>query len=68
MNKWFSTREQLAAIVAKDPNVESFFSSVGVGGVGLTGNTGRIFMKLKPRSERPLSADELILPRLCVTD
>jgi hydrophobic/amphiphilic exporter-1 (mainly G- bacteria), HAE1 family len=51
---------QLAAIVAKDPNVESFFSSVGVGGVGLTGNTGRIFMKLKSRSERPLSADELI--------
>jgi HAE1 family hydrophobic/amphiphilic exporter-1 len=51
---------QLSAIVAKDPNVESFFSSVGVGGVGLTGNTGRIFMKLKPRSERPLSADELI--------
>jgi HAE1 family hydrophobic/amphiphilic exporter-1 len=53
-------QQQLAAIVAKDPNVESFFSSVGVGGVGQTGNTGRIFMKLKPRSERPLSADELI--------
>ena len=55
-----SYQQQLAAIVAKDQNVESFFSSVGVGGVGLTGNTGRIFMKLKPRSERPLSADELI--------
>jgi HAE1 family hydrophobic/amphiphilic exporter-1 len=53
-------QQQLAAIVANDPNVEAFFSSVGVGGVGLTGNTGRIFMKLKPRSERPLSADELI--------
>jgi HAE1 family hydrophobic/amphiphilic exporter-1 len=53
-------QQQLAAIVAKDKNVESFFSSVGVGGVGLTGNTGRIFMKLKPRAERPLSADELI--------
>ena len=67
-------QQQLAAIVLKDPNVESFFSSVGVGGVGLTGNTGRIFMRLKPRSERPLvcsnsswikscrplSADELI--------
>ena len=51
---------QLAAIVAKDQNVESFFSSVGVGGVGLTGNTGRIFMKLKSRKDRPLSADELI--------
>jgi hydrophobic/amphiphilic exporter-1 (mainly G- bacteria), HAE1 family len=67
-------QQQLAAIVAKDPNVEAFFSSVGVGGVGLTGNTGRIFMKLKPRSERPavcsqsswfkscrpLTADELV--------
>jgi hydrophobic/amphiphilic exporter-1 (mainly G- bacteria), HAE1 family len=53
-------QQQLAAIVAQDPNVESFFSSVGVGGVALTGNTGRIFMKLKPRAERPLNADELI--------
>jgi len=53
-------QQQLAAIVAKDPNVENYFSSVGVGGVGLTGNTGRIFMKLKPRKERPLSAEELI--------
>ena len=53
-------QQQLAAIVAADPNVESFFSSVGVGGIALTGNTGRIFMKLKPRAERLLSADELI--------
>ena len=67
-------QQQLAAIVGKDANVESFFSSVGVGGVGLSGNTGRIFVKLKARSQRPavcstsswlkscrsLSADELI--------
>jgi HAE1 family hydrophobic/amphiphilic exporter-1 len=53
-------QQQLAAIVAKDPNVESYFSSVGVGGVGLTGNTGRIFIKLKPRDQRKLNADELI--------
>jgi HAE1 family hydrophobic/amphiphilic exporter-1 len=53
-------QQQLAAIVAKDPNVESYFSSVGVGGVGLTGNTGRIFIKLKPREQRKLNADELI--------
>ena len=44
-------QQQLAAMVAKDPNVESFFSSVG-SGVGLTGNTGRIFIKLKPREDR----------------
>ena len=47
-------QQQLAAIVAKDPNVDNFFSSVGVGGVGLTGNTGRIFIKLKSRAERPV--------------
>jgi hydrophobic/amphiphilic exporter-1 (mainly G- bacteria), HAE1 family len=51
-------QQQLAAIVAKDPNVESFFSGIGSGGIGLTGNTGRIFMKLKPRSERPLVCSE----------
>jgi len=53
-------QQQLAAIVAKDPNVESFFSSIGIGGAALTGNTGRIFVKLKPRSERKLNADEVI--------
>jgi HAE1 family hydrophobic/amphiphilic exporter-1 len=53
-------QQQLAAIVAVDENVESYFSSVGVGGVAQTGNTGRIFMKLKPRSERALTAEELI--------
>jgi hydrophobic/amphiphilic exporter-1 (mainly G- bacteria), HAE1 family len=53
-------QQQLAAIVAQDPNVESFFSSVGVGGAALTSNTGRIFVKLKPRSERELRADEVI--------
>jgi len=51
---------QAADIVAADPNVEAFFSSVGVGGMSMTGNTGRIFVKLKPRAERALSADEII--------
>ena len=35
MSKWSQYQQQLAAIVAKDPNVEAYFSSVGVGGVGL---------------------------------
>jgi hydrophobic/amphiphilic exporter-1 (mainly G- bacteria), HAE1 family len=58
-------QQQLAAIVSKDPNVQSFFSSVGVGGVGLTGNTGRIFMKLKPRSERPVVCSETSWIKSC---
>ena len=50
-------QEAVAAIIAKDPNIDGFMSSIGVG----TGtNTGRLFMRLKPRSERTLSADEII--------
>jgi HAE1 family hydrophobic/amphiphilic exporter-1 len=53
-------QKRLADIVARDPNVEAFMSAVGAGGSSSSGNTGRIFMRLKPRSERNLSADEII--------
>jgi HAE1 family hydrophobic/amphiphilic exporter-1 len=53
-------QQQIADIVKQDPNVDSFMSSVGAGGPNGTGNTGRVFMHLKPRSERKLSADEVI--------
>ncbi|MBI3593631.1 MAG: efflux RND transporter permease subunit [Nitrospirae bacterium] len=46
-------QQALAKIVQDDPYVESFMSAVGAGGPNVTGNTGRIFMRLKPRSERP---------------
>jgi hydrophobic/amphiphilic exporter-1 (mainly G- bacteria), HAE1 family len=47
-------QQQVAAVVAKDGNVESYFSRVGGGGSGESGNSGRVFIKLKPRSERPM--------------
>jgi HAE1 family hydrophobic/amphiphilic exporter-1 len=50
----------VAKIVAADTNVAGFMSSVGAGGPTLSGNAGRIFMRLKPRSERRLSADQVI--------
>jgi HAE1 family hydrophobic/amphiphilic exporter-1 len=53
-------QKRLADIVASDPNVAGFMSSVGAGGASSAGNTGRIFMRLKPRKERELSADEII--------
>ncbi len=53
-------QKELADIIAKDPNVEAFMSSIGAGGPNAAANTGRIFMRLKPRSERKLSADEVI--------
>jgi len=53
-------QQRLAAIVAEDPNVESFFSSTGIGGASVTGNSGRIFIKLKDRSERTKNTDQII--------
>ncbi|MDP2969100.1 MAG: efflux RND transporter permease subunit [Deltaproteobacteria bacterium] len=55
-------QHQLAVmeIVGQDPNVHSFSSTVGAGGPSPTGNLGRIFISLKPRSERKLNADEVI--------
>jgi HAE1 family hydrophobic/amphiphilic exporter-1 len=53
-------QQALAAIVLQDPNVEAFSSSVGASGPNTAGNQGRIFMRLKDRSERKLSADEVI--------
>jgi HAE1 family hydrophobic/amphiphilic exporter-1 len=53
-------QQALAAVVAADPNVESFMSSIGPSGPNVASNSGRIFMRLKPRKERDLSSDEII--------
>ena len=53
-------QQQCAAIVATNPNVAAYMSSVGVSGPNVTGNSGRIFMRLKERSERKQSANEII--------
>jgi HAE1 family hydrophobic/amphiphilic exporter-1 len=50
----------VAEIVRQDPNVDSFSSTAGAGGPSPTGNVGRIFITLKPRSQRRLNADEVI--------
>jgi HAE1 family hydrophobic/amphiphilic exporter-1 len=53
-------QQQLAAIVRQEPTVKQFMSSVGAGGPNLSGNTGRIFLMLAPRSSRRLSVDEIV--------
>jgi HAE1 family hydrophobic/amphiphilic exporter-1 len=50
----------LTDIVSADPNVESYNSQVGAGGFRVTQNQGSIFLKLKPRSQRELSANEIM--------
>ncbi|MCX6898888.1 MAG: efflux RND transporter permease subunit [Verrucomicrobia bacterium] len=51
---------EAAKIILADPNVLNFTSSIGVGGSTRTGNAGRMFIRLKPRSERKLNSDQLI--------
>ena len=52
-------QQAVAALVAQNPYVDNFFSSVGAGGPNLAGNTGRVFIRLMPRDRRP-SADEIV--------
>ena len=53
-------QQQLADIVLKDPNVEAFMSSAGAGGNRVSSNSGFMFIRLKPRHERKLNADQVI--------
>ena len=46
-------QQAAAAIVAQHPAVEAFMSALGGGPTVSTINQGRIFMRLKPRGERP---------------
>ena len=50
----------VADIVAQEPDIASFMSSVGAGGIRPTANTGTVFMILKPPSERNSSPDQII--------
>ena len=50
----------LAKIVGDDTNVAALVCSIGASGPTATANAGRLFMRLKPRAERRLSADEVI--------
>jgi HAE1 family hydrophobic/amphiphilic exporter-1 len=57
-----TARQQRAAeIIRQHPAVEAVMASAGQGGGGVTGgNIGRVIIRLKPRADRSLSADEVI--------
>jgi HAE1 family hydrophobic/amphiphilic exporter-1 len=54
-------REQKAvmAVVSQNPYLKNFFSSIGVSKINVASNTGRIFIRLIPRSKRP-GVEEII--------
>lgn len=55
-------RQRIAAeIIQKHPDVEAVMSTAGQGTGGTTGdNIGRVIVRLKPRDERRLTADQVI--------
>jgi HAE1 family hydrophobic/amphiphilic exporter-1 len=55
-------QQEVADVLAKDPNIAGFMSNVGGGPQGSTGatNTGRLQVDVRPRNQRRLSVDQII--------
>lgn len=53
-------QQRLVDIVAADPNVAGYMSSIGAGGSRSTVNNGSILLLLKPASQRKLDVDGVI--------
>jgi multidrug efflux pump len=53
-------QQALAAVILKDPAVESLSSFIGADGVNSTMNSGRIQINLKPIEERKIAATDVI--------
>lgn len=54
-------QQSVAEVVRQDGNVAAFMSNAGTRPGGIAGgNTGSLFLRLKPRHERELSADQII--------
>jgi len=62
-------QQAAAAVLAADPNIAGFSSSVGSGPGSAGGNAGRLFIQLKPRPPRTLTPEQVIeelRPKLAV--
>ncbi len=53
-------QQKLAALVLKDPDVESVSSYIGIDGTNTTTNTGRMLINLKPLEDRVHSVSDVI--------
>ncbi len=52
-------QRQVAEVIAADPNVAAYSSNIG-SGFGGSGNAGRFNIRLKPRTERTLTPEQVI--------
>jgi hydrophobic/amphiphilic exporter-1 (mainly G- bacteria), HAE1 family len=53
-------QKQAGEILRADPNIEAFMLSAGARGASAAGNSGSFFVRLKDRSQRALTADEVV--------
>ena len=54
-------QQQVSEILMSDPDIDAHYSSVGGGGNQSTSvNTGRLFMRLKPHTERSSTPEQII--------
>ncbi|MGQ9687748.1 MAG: efflux RND transporter permease subunit [Desulfobaccales bacterium] len=53
-------QQAVGAVIRQNPQVKSYFSAIGASPHSPAGNTGRFFIQLKPREQRP-HVDEIIL-------
>ncbi|MDF5725233.1 MAG: efflux RND transporter permease subunit [Rhizonema sp. PD37] len=59
-------QKEAVDVIRQDPNVESVNSNIGPsssasgGGAAVAGNSGNLLIRLKPRSQRKVSADEIV--------
>jgi multidrug efflux pump len=53
-------QQKLARVVLADPAVESISSFIGIDGINITQNSGRMLINLKPLSERGARAPDVI--------
>jgi hydrophobic/amphiphilic exporter-1 (mainly G- bacteria), HAE1 family len=53
-------QQAVAKIIGADTNIDGFMSFIGASGSSATLNLGRMFMRLKPASERKLTANQII--------
>ncbi|HSY24869.1 MAG TPA: multidrug efflux RND transporter permease subunit [Polyangiaceae bacterium] len=58
--KMMELQESLAAVILKDPDVQSISSSIGSDGTNPTTNSGSMTITLKPRENRDANADAII--------
>jgi len=59
--KSMALRQQaLAAVILKDPDVDVLSSFIGVDGSNITLNAGRMFISLKPKSQRSGTVSDII--------